>query len=206
VEALSRESQLKSSQVQTMKQREESLRRRLYQILETYSESIGISSKDVSKMVPADTPVSDLLDYLSDILRSFAYKLSSQIARDIVSSSSASPSPTSVAKKFVDTSSDMSAVAHDDIGDSLMLSPDYDVSNESSSIDMGMRNPLKALASDVSLHSSHQQLQKLLQQQQQQTSSKSLPSYQSDYGVHTSKEIQQRLLKAQQAINSMKGH
>lgn len=179
--------------MQTIKQREESLRRRIYQILETYSESIGISSIDISKMIPAYTPVSDLLDYLSDVLRSFAHKLSSQLARDIVKSS---PSPTSVAKKVVDTSSEMSTVPHDDIGDSLMLSPDYDISNESSSIDV--RNPMQT--SSLQAISTHQQLQKLIQQQ----SSKNLPSYQSDYGVNTSKEIQQRLLKAQQAINSMK--
>jgi hypothetical protein len=214
LESSTRESQLKSSQLQTIKQREESLRRRIYQILESYSESIGISSKDISKMVPAETSVSDLLDYLSDILRSFAYKLSSQIARDLVTSSSfassSSPgkSPTSVVKKAIDTSSEMSAVAHDEIGDSLMLSPDYDLSNESSTIDAYARNPHinPIKMSDIQLQSSHQQLQKLLQQQTSSKQNQNLPSYQNDYGVSTSKEIQQRLLKAQQAINAMKTH
>jgi len=93
-------------------------------------------------LIPPDTAVTDLMDYLTDILRSFSHKLSMETSKGIISSIF-SPNQSTAPRSTLDYSRhtsnkpiDATAISgNTDISsyDSLILSPDNDISNESSS-------------------------------------------------------------------------
>lgn len=103
-----------------MKQREESSRRRLFQVIETYSDSIGMTKDDVHEIIPSDTSIVDLLDYLNDLLRSFTMKISNQALQ---LSLSVSPSSVPTRERSPYFRQDR-ANESGDTSSSLMYSPD----------------------------------------------------------------------------------
>lgn len=91
--ALKREKQLSSAQLASYQQRENTLQRKLRQLLTDHVYDIGIA--DVASTIPVDAPISDLISFLTDILKKFTEKLSVHATKFIVSDTvlSSTPSP-----------------------------------------------------------------------------------------------------------------
>lgn len=81
-EQMKNEKLIFAAQLNSLQQREDFVKQKIYQVLEEYARSIGI--ENISSIISVHTKTIDLLQYLSDILKQFAHQLSVQASKQIL--------------------------------------------------------------------------------------------------------------------------